>query len=211
MGIVVPQPGAATPAAQQAAGAGKGWTVHVIIYCDGEKIKKIKPDDELTEAEKVKYKKYLKKTYKGLIQYVTRQYTITGGTREYWMKIQHRVIERDDKKGEYGPLLTKLVTDPYFKQLYGFKPGYFDALYIIDFMETQEGNPEDPKKAKKKSGKKLTVDYRYCSNTLDLSQDTFKKAMVLKKLQAGRVLVQCHLGLLRGNPPETKQTAKQDN
>ena len=115
------------------------------------------------------------------------------------------------KRGSMAPILKKLQTDPYFKQLYGLKPGYFDALYIIDVLGTQKGNPEDPKKAKKKSGKKLTVAYRYCSNTLDLSQDTFKKAMALKKLQAGRVLVQCHLGLLRGNPPETKQTAKQDN
>ena len=101
------------------------------------------------------------------------------------MNIQHRVIGGDDKKGESGPRLKKLVTHPYFKQLYGFKPGHFDALYIIDYMETQKGNPEDPKQAKKKSGKKLTVAYRYCSNTLDLSQDTFEKAMALKNYRRG--------------------------
>ena len=206
MGIVAPEPfavpGGAAPAG--AAGAklrGKKWTITMILYMDDDRIEKeadkkkkvrpkkgdaehdgahdFEPDDDLPPEEEQKNKTYLKKNFKGCRQYWKGQLTVRGGTEDYWANLQHRLIRQSNNKKEFNPLFKKCLTDILFKDMVLARPGYIVAFYIIDYLELKEGKGEDPKKAKKKSGEKMTIAYRYCANTLDLTKDTFKKAIAL--------------------------------
>ena len=193
MGIAAPEPVAAPGGAAVVAPAGgakqprgKQWQITIMLYTDHDRAKKedkdkgeAEHDDDLPPEAETKYKKYLSKNYKGHHQFWKGQITVSGGTDEYWSKLQHRFIRQSNNKKEFNPLFKKCLTSQWFKERVQNSPGYIVAFYIIDYQDTNKGEAEDPKKMKKKTGEKMTIAYRYCSNTLDLSADTFQEAMKL--------------------------------
>ena len=76
-------------------------------------------------------------------------------------------------------LLRICLTDPSFKRREVTAPDYNEAIYILDHLRPdEESEPLNPaESAKRAAGAKLTVDYKYCSNILDLSKDTFAEAI----------------------------------
>ena len=67
-------------------------------------------------------------------------------------------------------------------------PGYLDAIYILNYLEQKDVAPLDPKNSKKKAAEKLAVEYRYCSNTLDLTKNTFMEAIQKNHYRKKRML-----------------------
>ena len=65
-----------------------------------------------------------------------------------------------------------------FKNRETLAPGYVDAIMILSYRMEPEGAAEDPAEhAMMAAGDKVTINYRYCCNTLDLTKDTFAEAI----------------------------------
>jgi hypothetical protein len=187
MGIAAPEPvaapGGAADFAPPAGGAkkprGKQWLITMILYTDQKVTEENQDKGKLPPEEEAQVKKITRKKFKGYHQYWKGQLTVTGGTDDYWAKLQHRLIRQSNNKAEYNPLFKKCMTDQKFKDMWSNRPGYIAAFYIVNYLDANQGEAEDPKKMKKKTGDKMTIAYCYCSNTLDLSADTFQEAMNL--------------------------------
>jgi hypothetical protein len=78
---------------------------------------------------------------------------------------------------EWKPLYISCMGDDTFYNREIIAPGYLDAIYILNYHEQKDVAPLDPKKSKKKTEDKLAIEYRYCSNTLDLTKNTFMEAI----------------------------------
>ena len=74
------------------------------------------------------------------------------------------------------------MTDADFKERELKAPGYLDGNYILDWTQIGGGaeqetpaNPEEtPKRA---SGDKVAIQFKYCSNQLDLNKRTGEEAL----------------------------------
>ena len=70
-----------------------------------------------------------------------------------------------------------MMTDALFKNREAIAPGYLEAVLIIKVEDKTDTEPANPAKIAKKTGDKTGVCYRYRSNPLDLTKDTFKAAI----------------------------------
>ena len=157
--------------------------VTVILYTTPqlkERVKRLQ-GDELTEADERHYRKYLNKKWKGLHQFWKGQLTVKGGGDLWWDRLQHRLVRRGGK--DWKKLFRLCLTDGTFKTRELMAPGYVEAIYVLDHMapkDVTEGSGDPASTAKRAAGQKLTIDYKYTCNALDLTKDTFEEAIKLE-------------------------------
>ena len=73
------------------------------------------------------------------------------------------------------------------------------AIYILGHLspEEHEGFGLNPLETEKRAtGEEMTIEYKYCCNTLGLTKDTFEEAITVDHYKKGRVLDQHPLRLL---------------
>ena len=159
--------------------AGGERLVTVILYTIPEKKNAARgPKEEQLDKEDVqRYRKYLNKHWKGLHQFWKGQLTVKGGSDDYWGQLERTLVRRGDPG--WRKLFRICLTDPSFKRREIAAPGYNEAIYILDQMRPDDGGDAvDPTEtAKRAGGDKVTIDYKYCANFLDLSKDTFEEAI----------------------------------
>ena len=165
--------------------------VDVILYCDreldAERKKKVQGEgiweagEGETEEERRNRKKYGGKKWRGLHQFWKGQLRVSGGFDKFW----DRVTETLTRKGEpnWKRLYRLCLTDPTFKTREVRAPGYLEGIYVIGHhvpADTADADYDPLQTAKRASEQKMTIEYRYCSNSLDLSKNTFEEALQLK-------------------------------
>ena len=77
----------------------------------------------------------------------------------------------------------------------------------MDYMEINKGSGLDPAKLPKRSDEKVAIQYRYCNNTLDLSQITFKASLKRHHYQENECwlnAIQDHYAKTLLNPDKTR-------
>ena len=81
--------------------------------------------------------------------------------------------DRDWKK-----LFRICLTDATFKTREIAAPGYNEAIYILDHLspDEHEGSGLNPLETEKRAaGQKMTIEYKYCCNTLDLTKGHLRR------------------------------------
>ena len=163
---------------------------------------------QLTDDEKERYKKYLKKRFKGMRPFWKGQLTVSGkgGTTGFLEKVNNQLVRRGD--GNWRELLALCLSDTTFSDRDRVVPGYTEGIYVIDYARVAEGGGESPLRAAQRSGEKLMIQYRYCSNELDLTKDTFREAMTQERY----IQYECFLNAIYDtfnhklfNPNKTRQ------
>ena len=133
--------------------------------------------DHFDEHDQQHYKKYLKKRWRGLAQFWTGKLSVRGGSDKMLDDIKFHLIRKQEK---YWRRLYRLCcTDPNFKDREARAPGYLEAIYVLNHeTPDDEVKVQDPlETAKRMGGTKNTIDFKYTSNTLDLTKNTFREAM----------------------------------
>ena len=124
--------------------------------------------------------------------------------------LQRQIIRQQKGKlatrstNEFTLLYHICATDGHFREREPKAPGYLDGIYILDWAVTGGGVKRDaaadPQETRKRaSGGKVAIQFKYCSNQLDLSKRTFRDA-----LQKGRHHVsECWINTLYDNYEQT--------
>ena len=137
--------------------------------------------DRLTEEEKARYKKYLKKRFKGMRPFWKGQLSVTGNgaTIDFLGTVNNQLVRRGD--GNWRELVSLCLSDAAFSDRDRVVPGYTEGIYIIDYARAPEGEGVHPLRVAHRSGEKLMIQYMYCSNQLDLTKSTFREAMIQER------------------------------
>jgi hypothetical protein len=82
---------------------------------------------------------------------------------------------------EFRKLYSICMTDKHFQDRELTAPGYLDGIYLLDWTDkgkVRGGAGGDPAASRKRAaGEKVAIQFRYCSNTADLSKRTFREAL----------------------------------
>ena len=171
----------------------KTFSMKVILFTSKEKRDREHiegGDDEDPRYER--YKRYLKKTFRSKFHiFWVGNLHVTGVTRKFLTKHIDQLVERGKK--DWRDLYKACMTDDEFRNRELLAPGYVEALMIlgvdddyvgpvVDPAEEPMTAAGDPTRAPHAEGKpsracKVTITYRYCSNVLDLTKDTFAEAV----------------------------------
>ena len=104
------------------------------------------------------------------------------------------------------------MTDGNFKERELKAPGYLDGIYIVDWAATggvKRDGATDPQETRKRaSGDKVAIQFKYCSNQLDLSKRTFRDALHKSRHHVS----ECWINTLYDNSEQTLlRTEKKKN
>ena len=125
-----------------------------------------------------RYQKYLKGKYKDKYSiFWVGELHVVGTTKKYLDTITEKLVEKKNQK-QWKTMYKLCMTDFDFKNRETLAPGYVQAIMVLRYTEDRDGpvaNPADAAMAA--AGDKMTINYRYCCNQLDLAKDTFAEAM----------------------------------
>jgi hypothetical protein len=154
------------------------FSIKVILFTSKEKRDREHidgGDDENPRYER--YKRYLKKTFRSKFHiFWVGNLHVTGVTRKFLTKHVDQLVERGKK--DWQDLYRACMTDDEFRNRELLAPGYVEALMVLGVDDDYVGPVVDPaEEPMAAAGDKVTITYRYCSNVLDLTKDTFAEAV----------------------------------
>ena len=150
----------------------KTYTLEVALYTQATKRDNRKVD--LIEPVK---KRRIRKTG-DLVQFWRGSLTVRGSLTRVLDEQFEKMTRRGTK--EFRLLYPWLMTDEDFRKREHDVPGYLDGVYILKVSPVNHANaqPRDPLEGPKRDGgNKVAIQYRYCSTTLDETQETFHEAL----------------------------------
>ena len=102
-----------------------------------------------------------------------------GTTEGFLQSVNNQLVRRGD--GNWRVMVELCRSDASFSDRERVVPGYTSGIYVIDYARVPEGGGENPLRVAQRSGEKYMIQYRYCSNELDLSKSTFREAMIQER------------------------------
>ena len=197
----------------------RSYQLNVILYTQA---RKMEPDDkrglpaqdaeaDLSKIQRQALRRSLqKKKHKGLLQFWKGTLDVVGYAPTIFEEQKWKMTDRGTK--EFRKLYTICMTDKNFQNREMTAPGYLDGIYLLDWTDkgkVRGGPGGDPAASRKRAaGEKVAIQFRYCSNTADLSKRTFREA-----LQKGSHHVsECWINTLYDNYEQTLlRSDKQQN
>ena len=154
------------------------FDLDVVLYAaEGDRA----PHGQLTEDEKERYKKYLKKRFKGMRPFWKGQLTVTGSaaTGDFLALVNNQLVKRGSR--DWRELVSLCRTNATFADRDRVVPGYTEGIYIISHVPSPEGEGVSPLRVAHRAGDKIMIQYMYCSNQLDLTRSTFREAIMQER------------------------------
>ncbi len=156
----------------------KSLSMRVILFTDRSKRdgEHVKVDGD--EERYKRYERYLKrKSYRDKYHiFDVPVLHVTGTTRRFLLKYDEKLTEKG--KAGWRDLYKICMTDDSFRNRELMAPGYVEAIMVLGVDKDYVGPVVDPaEQPMATAGDKVTITYRYCSNVLDLTKDTFAEAI----------------------------------
>jgi len=170
----------------------KKYECKVLLYRDvpvGTETDKPMEHNGLSHKDNEKYKKYMRKRYKGYHQYFSGHLNILVSDSNVKLLSNNinKFVKRmsTDPKHDLGnPVFLDInnifMTDDEFKDRVKHDHEYITALYILELRSYDNVEPVNPAKVPKRAGNKSNICYKYCSTSLDLTKNTFRQALEKK-------------------------------
>ena len=109
------------------------YLIDVVLYAaEGDR----EAHGHLTDEEKARYKKYLKKRFKGMRPFWKGQLRVTGtrATKDFLEIVNNQLVKRGS--GNWRELVAICLSDTVFSDRDRVVPGYTEGIYIIDYTDT---------------------------------------------------------------------------
>jgi hypothetical protein len=166
----------------------RSYQLNVILYTQA---RKMDPEDkrglpaqdaeaDLSRLQRQALRRSLqKKKHKGLLQFWKGTLDVVGYAPTIFEDQKWKMTDRGTK--EFRKLYSICMTDKHFQDRELTAPGYLDGIYLLDWTDkgkVRGGAGGDPAASRKRAaGEKVAIQFRYCSNTADLSKRTFREAL----------------------------------
>ena len=165
-------------------GRGRKYKVKVVLFTQTRKLDpgRDPPENDYVDPRIMKAV-WKNKKHKGYTQFWKGDLTVSHYNSKILEQQRWKLTERGTK--EFRWLYPILMKDKDFAKREMEYPGYLDAVYLLDWTDVGRMNKEgeavrgfshrDPAEVRKRAaGEKVAIQFRYCSNTLDLNQETFR-------------------------------------
>ena len=139
-----------------------------------------KQDEAAERTIQKRSRTYEKAEHTGLLQYWTGHLTAKAFSDRVISQQKNKLTTRGTN--EFKLLYHSCMTDDNFKEHELKAPGNLDGIYIVEWAAIGGGverdGAADPQETRKRaSGGKVAIQFKYCSNKLDLSKRTFREAL----------------------------------
>jgi hypothetical protein len=168
-------------------GRGRKYKVKVVLFTQTRKLDPARdpPENDYVDPRIMKAV-WKNKKHKGYTQFWKGDLLVSHYNSKILEQQRWKLTERGTK--EFRWLYPILMKDKDFAKREMEYPGYLDAIYLLDWTDVGRMNKEgevvrdylhrDPAEARKRAaGEKVAIQFRYCSNQLDLNQETFRDAL----------------------------------
>ena len=127
----------------------------------------------------VSIKKYLSKKYADLKQKWVGRARVSGQHEQYLVSMKDKLVRPKDDKRNFKRLQKILVEDPVIAGMESNMSGGATAAILIVSVDTamDDVDPVDPVEIPKKSDGKVAITFKYKTNKIDMTKETFKEAI----------------------------------